>query len=93
MSIKVGGSKASLKDHLEHVAKRRGKKSKMLDNELPEEALYLWAMFVNLKNASGESISYSDIRDYYELNGFESSSFEVEAIRAMDDAFREVQSK
>ena len=45
--------------------------------------MYLWVLFVTLKNASSGAISYPEIQAYMAIYG-DLSTFEVDAIRALD---------
>lgn len=79
------GSKISRKDSLKQVAKTIGKNPKQLDEEpkLRDELLYIWSLFVSLKNVSSDRISYSEIKAYMSIYG-ELSIFEVDAICHLD---------
>tara|TARA_R110002012_G_scaffold173892_1_gene338659 strand:- start:1849 stop:2166 length:318 start_codon:yes stop_codon:yes gene_type:complete len=79
------GSKVSRIDNLNQIAKTIGKKPKQLEEkpELSEKLMYLWVLFVTLKNASSGAISYPEIQAYMAIYG-DLSTFEVDAIRALD---------
>lgn len=71
--------------NLQQVEKSLGRKPKELENvpKLKPELLYLWSMFVSLKNASKGSIGYDEIQAYGNIYG-DLSPFEVDIIRWLD---------
>ena len=79
------GSKVSRISNLRQVAKSLGRNPKELDEEpeLREELVYLWDLFVSLKNASSGAISYNEINSYMSIYGI-LSTFEVDIIRSLD---------
>ncbi len=82
-------SKVSRIENLRQVEKTLGRKPKELQAApvLRDELAYLWLMFVRLKNASGEAISYTHIKDYMEMFG-ELTLFEIDTIVELDQAQR-----
>lgn len=79
------GSTVSRISNLRQVAKSLGRNPKELDGEpeLREELVYLWDLFVSLKNASSGAISYNEINSYMSIYG-RLSTFEVDIIRNLD---------
>jgi hypothetical protein len=79
------GSTVSRVSNLRQVAKSLGRNPKELDDQpqLREELLYLWEIFVSLKNASSGAISYNEINSYMSIYG-KLSTFEVDVIRKLD---------
>lgn len=59
----------------------------------PDHLNYLWGHYVALKNASGGVIGFDQIRAYADLTGEVLAPWEVEAVRAIDDAHSQEQAK
>ena len=68
------------------VEKSLGRKPKELADAptLRNELSYLWALFVNLKNATGDTISYGEIQAYINIY-CDLSTFEIDVIRTLDE--------
>lgn len=85
--------KATVADHLAVVAKVRGRKLDDNAPKLPPEMRYLWRTFVSLHRARGSNgwgpspIAWSDIDAFCRLTAMTLDPWEVEAIRALDEAF------
>lgn len=85
--------KATLADHLAVVARMTGRS--LNDNlpKLPREMRYLWRAFTSLHRARGSNgwgpspIAWSEIESFCRLTGVALDPWEVEAIRALDEAF------
>jgi len=75
---------------LKQVEKSLGRKPRELENSpsLRDELGYLWALFVNLKNATNGRISYTEIQAFAGIYG-ELSVFEIDVIRTLDDLYSE----
>lgn len=86
---------ATVADHLAAVARATGKKVDENAPKLPHEMRYLWRTFVSLHRARGSNgwgpspITWSDLDAYCRLTGVALDPWEVEAIRALDEAFME----
>lgn len=78
------------------MARATGKKVEA--PEVPPGVGYLWAIFTNLHRARGSGgfgpnpIGWQDILAYSTLMRIDFAPWEVEAIRALDDAFLETRS-
>lgn len=87
--------KATVSDHLAVVARVTGRKLDDNAPKLPREMRYLWRTFVSLHRARGSNgwgpspIAWSDIDAFCRLTGVALDPWEVEAIRAVDEAFLE----
>lgn len=89
MTLKVGGASAA--DHLAVVAKAMNKAPN--GAELPPHAGYLWNTFVELSSCRAPTgfgsapISFSEIDAYRRMKRTSLLPWEVDAIRALDEAF------
>jgi len=96
MTLKVGGASAA--DHLAVVAKARNKAPER-GPELPPHAGYLWNTFVELSSCRAPTgfgsapISFSEIDAYCRMKRTSLLPWEVDAIRALDEAFIQTGSK
>lgn len=90
MSRNVGG--ASVADHYAALS-RKGRKKKPVGPTLPPGAVHLWNSFVQLSNARGGNgfgpnpISFAELDAYSRLTAQAFDPWEIEAIRALDDAY------
>lgn len=90
MRKSVGGG-ASLSAHYDAVARATGKTVK--PPELPTPLRYLWNHFAMLHRARGGNgfgpnpLSWSEINAYCQLNRTSLTSWELEALRLLDDAY------
>lgn len=93
MAQQVG--KATLADHLAVVARARGRKLDDNGPPLPREMRYLWRTFLSLHRARGSNgwganpIAWSEIDAFCRLTGTALDPWEVDAVRAVDEAFIE----
>lgn len=84
---------ATVADHLAVVARVRGRKLDENAPKLPREMRYLWRTFLSLHRARGSNgfgpnaITWSEMDAYCRLTGTALDPWEVEAIRALDEAF------
>lgn len=82
----------SLKEHLLNVQKQLGFVPKELQNlkELPLQFKYVWEDFLMLSSSRPAGfgispISFSEIKAYADLNGFEFEPWEVQVIKLFDN--------
>lgn len=90
MTRSAGG--ATVADHYEALA-RKGRKKKPKGPKLPPGAVHLWNAFIQLSNARGGNgygpnpIPYTEIDAFCRLTETALDPWEIEAIRALDDAY------
>ncbi len=89
-------SGACLAEHLRQVEKTTGERPVELDaSEPPGNLCYIWECFWDLHSGRGAGmsgplpISWLDIKAWCDLHRRELDSFELGAIRGMDNAFLE----
>ena len=86
---------ATLREHLEAVERKTGKRAKELDEcEIPEEVAHIWEWFLALcatrtSNGFGlkNPIQYAEMLAWSALKGFDLHQFEIVAIRALDQLY------
>lgn len=80
----------SRRDHLEQVAKATGKDVGLLGPALPDVAMHLWHLFLDLHRgrdygANGPNpLSYQLILAWSELTGIRLSPWEVDVVKVLD---------
>lgn len=83
-----------LRDHLESVARQTGHRDERLDAvRLPDGVEYLWSTWLEIRLGGSEGfggirLTWRDLADWRAVTGVALDAFEVEAIMAMDAAFR-----
>lgn len=84
----------TLREHLEAVAERSGKRPAMLDGPgLPAPCARLWGDFLELHGARGygmagpDRITFRDLMDWQEFRGVKLDGWQIDAIRKADDAY------
>ncbi len=71
-----------MRDHLEQVGKTTGKYDKRLSHEAPPLFIYLWNIFIDLRNES--VVTYAEIKAWCELLNMKLSPSEVTIIKKLD---------
>lgn len=95
MQQDAGGS--SLADHYALLA-RKGHIEQPRAPELPKEAIHVWNIYARLRSAHPSTgmgfsaISYSEIKAYSDVVGWDFDPWEIEAINRLDDALDEARS-
>jgi hypothetical protein len=85
---------ASLRSHLESIARQTGKKPKQLAEipEMPSELGYIWVWFLELDAGRGGNgfglnpLSYTEIQAWAYLKRVVLAAWEVEVIKLIDSA-------
>jgi hypothetical protein len=88
---------ATLREHLESVARQSGKiPEELITLELPSTMVHLWGIFVDLDggrtmHAAGPNpLSWADMLAWTKLTGQYITGSEAQALRALDRAFLNV---
>ena len=94
--VKGGKGKTTERDHLEQVAKQLGKQLEDIEQAnadaiFPDAASHIWSTFIQLHDGrtygmSGPNpISYDIILAWCNLTGIDSSHWEIEIIKSLDN--------
>jgi len=79
----------SLRDHLEALERRTGRRHPLRDGPTPPAAgAHLWRWFLELRAADAAPLTFSEIRAWAALTGRRPRPWEVAALRALDAACR-----
>lgn len=84
----------SLREHLESVERQSGFHDPLLDSVKPPEGFeYLLQVWLEVRGGASEGfggvrLTWRDLADYQAVTGITLDAFEVEAIMAVDGAFR-----
>jgi hypothetical protein len=92
-------SDTTIRESYEQVASQTGVRPPELDPPpLPQEALFLWGYFIELHSTRGggmgpAAISYAEIEAWQRLTRRYLPSWQITAIKRMDQAFMRVESE
>ena len=83
-----GRSTGTKFEHLNSVWKMTRKKPKELDfPDYDQSVSHLIDLFYDLKESHGKKISYTEIKNFQDLMNIDLASWQVEAIKKIDDLF------
>ncbi|MFO0271361.1 MAG: hypothetical protein ACK53W_12605 [Gemmatimonadota bacterium] len=96
----VGTGKGTVRDQLEQVERQTGDRPPELDMPpIPDCIAHVWEWWVDIASSRGSTgfgpaaITYSEIAAWAALTGADPTPFEVQALRAIERAYLDVQAE
>lgn len=57
------------------------------NNDIPEKMVYIWDLYVDIRTGTNDTISYSAIKDYCDLFGYELAQVEISLVIKLDKIY------